>query len=257
MSKILCLIAIPLLAITTSSLGQVIVTMNTNTSENAGVHTITQTGSSNVAGEDVRRFVFDRLDAVEAGAYAGWNLLSVTVIIQNQVTGNFEVVVINNDPINNYTGPSGDFARTNLNLPTFSFGAGTAQDISNPNIAVGDFLTASPVVELDLFGVNLPAEVGTTSTSSTGSTVLEERDVDSSFWAGYSGAGSFNFDVRAAFGLETVISGPNIDASQSTGSSIFTATVIYTAIIPEPSTYGLILGVFAIGMLIVRRRLQA
>lgn len=245
-----------LIAVSTLT-GQITVPIDTSTliiDEDSRV--ITQTGTTSATGTDFRRFTFQRLDDVLGGAFAGETLLGVRVTITNQFTGTFSVTVVNNDPSDNYIGPSGDYARTNFNLPVFSFGANTLNEDFSPAITSGDFLAASPITLLDLFGVGLSANGGQTSiTDIANPTTTEVRNVNSVAFGDYSGTGSFHFDVRAAFGLETVISGQNMSASQSTGDSQFTATVEYF-IIPEPSTYAAILGVLALGFIVIRRRLN-
>ncbi|MCC5841440.1 MAG: PEP-CTERM sorting domain-containing protein [Opitutales bacterium] len=237
--------------------GQITVPIDTTTMiPDPETRVITQTGTTSATGTDFRRFTFERLDTVAGGNFAGLDLLGVRVTISNSLTGNFSVTVINNDPSDAYGGPAGDFARTNFNLPTFTFGAGTTDDNTFIPITAGDFTAASPVTLIDLEGVNLSPGGGSVSASGIAvPTVTRVSNVLQGLWRDYDGTGTFNFDVRVAFGLETVVSGQNLAASQSTGDSQFTATVEYF-VIPEPGTYAAIFGVFALGFIGIRRRLN-
>ncbi|MCC5788225.1 MAG: PEP-CTERM sorting domain-containing protein [Opitutales bacterium] len=255
--KLFSLFAVPVLGMLApvGAFGQVFADMFTSTSTDASGNTvITQTGTISATGTDFRRFVFEQLDSVSNGDFAGQELIGVTVTITNELTGDFSVTVTNNDPTDDYIGPSGDFAQNNLNLPTFVFGANTTRDDLSGAITGAGFTAASPITFRDYEGVTIAADGGFETTSGINTaTVTETSNVAEAVWGDYEGADEFFFDVRAAFGLETSLSGQNLAATNSTGDSTFTATVEYT-VIPEPSTYAAIFGALAMGMMVVRRR---
>jgi hypothetical protein len=193
------------------------------------------------------------LDSVAGGQFAGVDLLEVKVTISNTLSGNFSLTVQNTSSENSYTGPSGDRARINFALPTFTFGAQTL-DSSFTGIAVTDFTVASPVLELNLAGVTIDPNGQTFTSGISIPTVTSSKLISSIVWSGYQGTGTFNFDVDGEFEVATVISQANVFASQTLGDSEFTATVEYLVAIPEPRAYAVIVGLIGLGLILIKRR---
>jgi hypothetical protein len=120
--------------------------------------------------------------------------------------------------------------------------------------ADGD-LSISP----DIFTTQLNSETQT-NFSITPYTVISDQSyvIASNFWGAYTGIADIVFQVRNAPSL--TISGGTGEFDTSLATGFVDMSVIYTydaAPVPEPSTYGLMLGGLALASVAIRRRRKA
>lgn len=199
-------------------------------------------------------FSFDKAASAAGGAYANSTIDSVRVTIRYTVD-DIELTVTNTSTDTSFTGGSEDQSSSDNTWQTFNFGAGTAQDLSTPAIASGDY--AGTMLTLDLNGVTIEPQ-SSVSEGPFDYSHTETRDVNSDLFNDYSGAGSFASQFDTLFSTSSTVFGSNIESSQSVGGVGFFAEVEYV-VVPEPGTLGMMVIALggAAGMLLLRRRKSA
>lgn len=130
-------------------------------------------------------------------------------------------------------------------LGSYYYNGSTADTTSGVSLVQDNFATSSTAT-------------GTVSTSTVGTTALTSF-VSAQLTAGNGGKYIF---LRVSSDLDTLLSqatGYNFATADNTTSGVTlpTLTIITTSSIPEPSTYAMILGLFATGLAVCSRRTRA
>ncbi|MCC5850977.1 MAG: PEP-CTERM sorting domain-containing protein [Verrucomicrobia bacterium] len=215
-----------------------------------GPFTITQSGSGDPTEAGGILFQFDRLDTVDGGTYANYDLLAVTVRIFFEV-GSYNLTLSNSNQENELTFAPTNNAGLRSDFLEFSLGANTS-DGSSP-IASGDF--PGQLLQINLENESIPAGSNIQFPGSFDSRPDEVRQVSSAFFDQYEGLGVFDFLFRTEFNFTTNVSGSDFSGSfQVTDTSFFTE--VEYIVIPEPGTIALMVIAFggAAGMTLLRRR---
>lgn len=244
-----------------SASGQIVAPMATNVSGTTfngdSAFSIVQSGTEVVTGGSGASFSFDRLADVAGGAYSNLSLVAVNVTLTMTTSG--ASLSLSNNGTSDFTGVQGDAGFITFTIPTFALGAITSNipsafdpSGSTGSIGTSSYLSNSPVISIDLEGETITPG-NSISIADQGFTETQNRAVNEDWFGGYSGSGSFTFDIRSLFTVSFSGSGSDLTASQSFGNSTFTAEIEYV-VIPEPGTIAAgFLGLGLIGFTVVRR----
>jgi len=201
--------------------------------------------------DDGLTFTIDRSGSAAGGIYSG-TLTQVNVTIRYSVD-DIQLTVTNDSPTETFEGGSEDQATSVNTWQTFSFGADTG-NFPTPLTNIQSTQYAGTMLTLDLNGVDI-APLATASEGPFDYTHTETRDVDTSFFSQYSGAGTFGNTFDTLFSTSNSVVGSNVSSSQTVGAVSFFVEVEYI-VIPEPGTMALAGLAFASagGIFLIRRK---
>ncbi len=216
-------------------------TVTPTTFEGAAAVSIKQYGTGNSGSENGIRFAFDKVGTVAGGAYAAWELKQVkltftfdTGVATLTITNQHETqphTFTNSDTASLEARFSGIYGQWSWGLSSASLLNGSGNTIaagsdfeSSVNAVLNDQLTLQPAgQEGDTYQV-----AGELDSQRTGS-------VGSSYFASYSGTGSWNFDVKNSYPVTfNILANDNLQVQGTTPTSSFYTQLEYV-MIPEPS----------------------
>jgi hypothetical protein len=167
-------------------------------------------------------------------------LTGVTVTVNSlSYSGTFDVTTADTETLLNIVNGRATLREASSNILGFA-------DIGERTDAVE---TAPPLGSLPL---------GFTSVAITTLQVISasSSNIDSSFWSAYTGTGDIIFELRSRPNVILDGSGFSLDTEDFVVNADMTVTYTYTPV-PEPSTYGMILGGLALAGAALRRRQKA